>query len=187
MCNRVWENELVSEENPQRNLLFNVKDVNRLHVLVCSLWRLAEQPPAVLQSITCAINAVARMGWNATVPWGSSHGGIFFNEAKWTASFSSGVEGCMCTGQHHAWWWKWRHFCNCEGRSLSATSLYRGCLLCFTDCHCSIPPSRTHQCTCTTGATINILNILNLEHACCLSFCSFSPRNKLEKREELFC
>lgn len=79
----------------------SLKDVNRLHVLVCSLWRLAEQPPAVLQSITCAINAVARMGWNATVPWGSSHGGIFFNEAKWTASFSSGVEGCMCTGQHH--------------------------------------------------------------------------------------
>lgn len=42
------------------------------------------------------------MGWNATVPflqclpWEN-----VFNEAKWTASLSSGVEGCMCSGHRH--------------------------------------------------------------------------------------
>lgn len=124
---------------PQRNLPCNIKDVH-----YGDSWT---SPPAVLQTITGAINAIARMGWNATVPQASSHGRMFFNEAKWTASLSSGVEGCMCTGQHHTFVlregaclevWRLQPFC------YKPALFYWGCLLCFsTDCHFSIPPSWT--------------------------------------------
>lgn len=40
------------------------------------------------------------MDCTVTVPC-ASHERMPFNEAKWTASLSSGVEGCMCTGHHY--------------------------------------------------------------------------------------
>lgn len=54
--------ECFPEANLWRILFLYLKAVNRLLVLVCSLWMLGECPPAVLHSITCTINAVAHMG-----------------------------------------------------------------------------------------------------------------------------